>query len=129
MNSNHSTYTAPLLRRLCRSALLATSLLVLGGLTACHQSIAPTEEELVGSCEQAVRITARVSPFGGAPAGTRADVPGKVDNKQTGPWQPEEKVPAQNGEVRLSRLYVFVTKRGSDKIEKTLYYYAEDYYH
>ena len=129
MNSNHSIYTAPLLRRLCRSALLATSLLVLGGLTACHQSIAPTEEELVGSCEQAVRITARVSPFGGAPAGTRADVPGTVDNEQTGPWQPKTKDPAQNGEVRLSRLYVFVTKRGSDKVEKTLYYYAEDYDH
>lgn len=129
MNSNHSIYTAPLLRRLCRSALLATSLLLTGGLTACHQSIAPSEEELVGSCEQAVRITARVSPFSGAPAGTRADVPGKVDNEQTDPWQPQEKVPAQNGEVRLSRLYVFVTKRGSDMIEKTLYYYAEDYDH
>ena len=127
MNSNHSIYTAPLLRRLCRSALLATALLLTGGLTACHQSIAPTEEELAGSCEQAVRITARVSPFGGAPAGTRADVPGKVDNKQTGDWQPLEKEIAVKGESRISRLYVFVTKRGSDKIEKTLYYYAADY--
>ena len=105
-----------------------TALLV-GGLTACHQSIAPSEGELVGNCEQAVRITARVSPFGGVPTGTRADVPGTVDNEQTDPWQPESKDPAQNGEVRLSRLYVFVTKRGSDKVVKTLYYYAEDYDH
>ena len=129
MKSNQTIYSVPLLRRLCRSALLAASLLLTGGLTACHQSIAPSEEELVGSCEQAVRITARVSPFGGAPAGTRADVDGKVDNEHTDPWQPESKDPAQNGEVRLSRLYVFVTKRGSDKVEKTLYYYAEDYDH
>lgn len=105
-----------------------TALLV-GGLTACHQSIAPSEGELVGNCEQAIRITARVSPFGGVPTGTRADVPGTVDNEHTGPWQPESKDPAQNGEVRLSRLYVFVTKRGSDKVVKTLYYYAEDYDH
>ena len=127
MNSNHSTYTAPLLRRLCRSALYAFILTLTGGLTACHQSIAPTEEELAGSCEQAVRITARVSPFGGAPVGTRADVPGTVDNEQTGSWQPLEKDIAVKGESRISRLYVFVTKRGSDKIEKTLYYYAADY--
>lgn len=105
-----------------------TALLV-GGLTACHQSIAPSEGELVGSCEQAIRITARVSPFGGVPTGTRADVPGTVDNEQTDPWQPESKDPAQNGEVRLSRLYVFVTKRGSDEVVKTLYYYAKDYDH
>lgn len=105
-----------------------TALLV-GGLTACHQSIAPSEGELVGNCEQAIRITARVSPFGGVPTGTRADVPGTVDNEHTGPWQPESKDPAQNGEVRLSRLYVFVTKRGSDKVVKTLYYYADDYDH
>lgn len=105
-----------------------TALLV-GGLTACHQSIAPSEGELVGNCEQAIRITARVSPFGGVPTGTRADVPGTVDNEQTDPWQPESKDPAQNGEVRLSRLYVFVTKRGSDEVVKTLYYYAENYYH
>lgn len=105
-----------------------TALLV-GGLTACHQSIAPSEGELVGNCEQAIRITARVSPFGGVPTGTRADVPGTVDNEQTDPWQPESKDPAQNGEVRLSRLYVFVTKRGSDEVVKTLYYYAEDYDH
>lgn len=105
-----------------------TALLV-GGLTACHQSIAPSEGELAGNCEQAVRITARVSPFGGVPTGTRADVPGTVDNEQTDPWQPEKKDPAQNGESRLSRLYVFVTKRGSDKVEKTLYYYAKNYYH
>ena len=130
MNSNHSTYTtAPLLRRLCRSALLATALLLTGGLTACHQAVAPTEEELVGSCEQAVRITARVSPFGGAPAGTRADVTGTVGNEKTDPWQRETKDPAQYGEVRLSRLYVFVFKRGSDVVEKTLYYFAEDYDH
>lgn len=105
-----------------------TALLV-GGLTACHQSIAPSEGELVGNCEQAIRITARVSPFCGVPTGTRADVPGTVDNEQTDPWQPESKDPAQNGEVRLSRLYVFVTKRGSDEVVKTLYYYAEDYDH
>lgn len=112
-----------------RTLTLATALLLTGGLTACHQSIALTEEELVaGSCEQAVRITAQVSPFGGAPAGTRANVDGKVDEEPTGPWQPESKDPAQKGESRLSRLYVFVTKRGSDKVVKTLYYYAEDYY-
>lgn len=113
-----------------RVALYAFILTLTGGLTACHQSIAPTEEELAGSCEQAVRITARVSPFGGVPAGTRAaDVTGKVDNEQTGSWQPETKDPAQKGESHLSRLYVFVTKRGSDEVEKTLYYYAEDYDH
>ena len=110
-----------------RVALYAFILTLTGGLTACHQAVAPTEEELVGSCEQAVRITARVSPFGGAPAGTRADVTGTVGNEKTDPWQRETKDPAQYGEVRLSRLYVFITKRGSDKIEKTLYYYAEDY--
>lgn len=110
-----------------RVALYAFILTLTGGLTACHQSIAPTEEELAGSCEQAVRITARVSPFGGAPAGTRADVPGKVDNEKTDHWKPLEKNIAVKGESRISRLYVFVTKRGSDKIEKTLYYYAADY--
>lgn len=113
-----------------RVALYAFILTLTGGLTACHQSIAPTEEELAGSCEQAVRITARVSPFGGVPAGTRAaDVTGKVDNEKTGSWQPETKDPVQKGESHLSRLYVFVTKRGSDEVEKTLYYYAEDYDH
>lgn len=110
-----------------RVALYAFILTLTGGLTACHQSIAPGEEEPVGSCEQAVRITARVSPFGGVPTGTRADVPGTVDNEHTGPWQPESKDPAQNGEVRLSRLYVFVTKRGSDEVVKTLYYFTENY--
>jgi len=109
--------------------LLAFILTLAGGLTACHQSIAPSEEELVGTCEQAVRITAEVSPFGGAPAGTRANVTGTVDNEQTGSWQPETKGPAQKGESHLSRLYVFVFKRGSDVVEKTLYYFAEDYDH
>ena len=115
-----------------RVVLLAFILTLAGGLTACHQSIAPSEEELVGTCEQAVRITAEVSPFGGAPAGTRADVdgtPGTVDNEKTGSWQPETKDPAQKGESHLSRLYVFVTKRGRDEVVKTLYYYAEDYDH
>ena len=112
-----------------RVALYAFILTLAGGLTACHQSIAPTEEELAGNCEQAVRITARVSPFGGAPAGTRADVPGTVGNEQTGSWQPETKDPAQKGESHLSRLYVFVFKRGSDVVEKTLYYFAENYDH
>lgn len=111
-----------------RVALYAFILTLTGGLTACHQSIAPTEEELAGNCEQAVRITARVSPFGGVPAGTRAEeVTGTVDNEKTDPWQRETKDPAQYGEVRLSRLYVFITKRGSDVVEKTLYYFAEDY--
>lgn len=112
-----------------RVVLLAFILTLAGGLTACHQSIAPSEEELVGTCEQAVRITAEVSPFGGAPAGTRANVTGTVDNEQTGSWQPETKGPAQKGESHLSRLYVFVFKRGSDVVEKTLYYFAEDYDH
>ena len=112
-----------------RTLTLVTALLLTGGLTACHQTVVPTEEEPAGSCEQTVRITARVSPFGGAPAATRADVTGTVDNEHTDPWQPEEKDPAQKGESYLSRLYVFVTKRGSDDVMKTLYYYAEDYDH
>lgn len=112
-----------------RVALYAFILTLTGGLTACHQSIAPGEEELVGSCEQAIRITARVSPFCGAPAGTRADVDGTVDNEQIDGWESQTKDPAQNGEVRLSRLYVFVTKRGSDEVVKTLYYYDDDYDH
>lgn len=112
-----------------RVALYAFILTLAGGLTACHQSIAPTEEELAGNCEQAVRITARVSPFGGVPAGTRAEeVTGTVDNEKTDGWKPLEKDIAVKGESRISRLYVFVTKRGSDTIEKTLYYYdAADY--
>lgn len=104
-----------------RVALYAFILLLTGGLTACHQSIAPTEEELVGSCEQAVRITARVSPFGGAPAGTRADVTGTVDNEQINDWQPRS-IAGNGGEVRISRLFLIVTKRGSDKVERMIYY-------
>ena len=57
MNSNHSIYTAPLLRRLCRSALLATALLVLG---ACHSSLVPTQEEIDAACPRTVRIMAAV---------------------------------------------------------------------
>ena len=104
-----------------RVALYAFILTLTGGLTACHQSIAPTEEELVGSCEQAVRITAEVSPFGGAPAGTRANVDGKVYNEQIDDWQPRFK-PGTGGEVRISRLFLIVTKRDSPKIERLIYY-------
>ena len=95
-------------------------------LTGCHQSIAPTEEELAGSCEQAVRITAQVSPFGGAPTGTRANVDGKVDNEQIDDWQPRSRV-GKGGEVHISRLFLIVTKRGSDQIERMIYYTAQDY--
>lgn len=104
-----------------RVALYAFILTLTGGLTACHQSIAPTEEELAGSCEQAVRITAEVSPFGGAPAGTRANVDGKVYNEQIDDWQPRFK-PGTGGEVRISRLFLIVTKRDSPKIERLIYY-------
>lgn len=104
-----------------RVVLLAFILTLTGGLTACHQSIAPTEEELAGNCEQAVRITARVSPFGGVPAGTRADVTGTVDNEQINDWQPRS-IAGNGGEVRISRLFLIVTKRGSDKIERLIYY-------
>ncbi|WP_155802327.1 hypothetical protein [Porphyromonas bennonis] len=109
-----------------RVALYAFILALVGGLTACHQSIAPTEEELAGSCEQAVRITARVSPYGGAPAGTRANVDGKVVNEHTDDWQPRSK-PGTGGEVRISRLFLIVTKRGSDKIERLIYYTDPEY--
>ena len=95
-------------------------------LTACHQSIAPTEEELAGSCEQAVRITAQVSPFGGAPTGTRANVDGKVNNEQIDDWQPRSRA-GKGGEVHISRLFLIVTKRGSDQIERMIYYTAQDY--
>lgn len=104
-----------------RVVLLAFILTLTGGLTACHQSIAPSEEELVGTCEQAVRITAEVSPFGGAPAGTRANVDGKVYNEQIDDWQPRFK-PGTGGEVRISRLFLIVTKRDSPKIERLIYY-------
>ena len=104
-----------------RVVLLAFILTLAGGLTACHQSIAPSEEELVGTCEQAVRITAEVSPFGGAPAGTRANVDGKVYNEQIDDWQPRFK-PGTGGEVRISRLFLIVTKRDSPKIERLIYY-------
>lgn len=104
-----------------RTLTLATALLLTGGLTACHQSIAPSEEELVGTCEQAVRITAEVSPFGDAPTGTRANIDGAVDNEQTDDWKPRFK-PGTGGEVRISRLFLIVTKRGSDKIERLIYY-------
>ena len=104
-----------------RVALYAFILTLTGGLTACHQSIAPTEEELAGTCEQAVRITAEVSPFGGAPAGTRANVDGKVYNEQIDDWQPRFK-PGTGGEVRISRLFLIVTKRDSPKIERLIYY-------
>jgi len=104
-----------------RVALYAFILTLTGGLTACHQSIAPTEEELAGNCEQAVRITAEVSPFGGAPAGTRANVDGKVYNEQIDDWQPRFK-PGTGGEVRISRLFLIVTKRDSPKIERLIYY-------
>ena len=104
-----------------RVALYAFILTLTGGLTACHQSIAPSEEELVGTCEQAVRITAEVSPFGGAPAGTRANVDGKVYNEQIDDWQPRFK-PGTGGEVRISRLFLIVTKRDSPKIERLIYY-------
>ena len=105
-----------LLSPIGRTLTLVTALL----LTACHQSIAPSEEELTGSCEQAVRITAEVSPFGGAPAGTRA-VEGTVGNEHIDHWQPLSKA-GTGGEVRISRLFLIVTKRGSDKVERLIYY-------
>lgn len=104
-----------------RVALYAFILTLAGGLTACHQSIAPTEEELAGNCEQAVRITAEVSPFGDAPTGTRANIDGAVDNEQTDDWKPRS-IAGNGGEVRISRLFLIVTKRGSDKVERMIYY-------
>ena len=104
-----------------RVVLLAFILTLAGGLTACHQSIAPSEEERVGSCEQAVRITAEVSPFGDAPTGTRANIDGAVDNEQTDDWKPRS-IAGNGGEVRISRLFLIVTKRGSDKVERMIYY-------
>lgn len=112
-------YPAPLSSSLTKLIAIMVGLLAL--LTGCHQSIAPTEEELAGSCEQAVRITAQVSPFGGAPAGTRANVDGKVDNEQIDDWKPRSRA-GKGGEVRISRLFLIVTKRGSDQIERMIYY-------
>lgn len=109
-----------------RVALYAFILALTCGLTACHRSVAPTEEELVGNCEQAVRITAEVSPFGDAPTGTRADVDGKVDNEHIDDWQPLSKA-GTGGEVRISYLFLFVTKPGKDKIEQQIYYTAPGY--
>lgn len=107
------------------------ALIITLGFTACHQSVIPSEAEKVGSCEVPVRITAKVSPYvGSSPTtNTRAEVDGSVENEKIGDWKPQEEVPAQLGESHLSRLYVFVTKRGRDEVVKTLYYYAEDYDH
>lgn len=117
--------------RLIQYKVALGALIIALGFTACHQSVIPSEAEKVGSCEVPVRITAKVSPYvGSSPTtNTRAEVDGSVENEKIGDWKPQEEVPAQLGESHLSRLYVFVTKRGRDEVVKTLYYYAEDYDH
>lgn len=122
MNSNHSTYTAPLLRRLCRSALLAASLLVLG---ACHSSMTPTQEEIDATCPRTVRIMAAVEGYAGTHAGTRAVVDAVVDNTSTtdDTFKPKEKE-SVGGEKAIRDIFLFVIPEFSSEATKVIYYYG-----
>lgn len=122
MNSNHSTYTAPLLRRPCRSALLAASLLVLG---ACHSSITPTQEEIDTTCPRTVRIMAAVEGYAGSHAGTRAVVDAVVDNTSTtaDTFKPKEKE-SVGGEKAIRDIFLFVIPEFSSEATKVIYYYG-----
>lgn len=117
MNSNHSTYTAPLLRRLCRSALLTSSLLVLG---ACHSSLVPTQEEIDATCPRTVRIMAVVEGYAGSPAGTRAI----VDNTSTGSDTFEKLTrDAEGGEKAIRDIFLFVVPEFGSEASQVIYYY------
>lgn len=121
MNSNHSTYTAPLLRWLCRSALLTASLLVLG---ACHSSLVPTQEEIDATCPRTVRIMAAVEGYAGTHSGTRA----VVNNTSTGSDTFEElSKEAKGGEKAIRDIFLFVVPELSPEASQVIYYYsAED---
>ena len=117
MNSNHSTYTAPRLRRLCRSALLAASLLVLG---ACHSSMTPTQEEIDATCPRTVRIMAAVEGYAGTHAGTRA----VVDNTSTGSDTFEKLTKeAIGGEKAIRDIFLFVVPEFGSEASQVIYYY------
>lgn len=117
MNSNHSIYTAPLLRRLCRSALLATSLLVLG---ACHSSLVPTQEEIDTACPRTVRIMAAVEGYAGTHTGTRA----VVDNTSTATDTFEKLTrDAEGGEKAIRDIFLFVIPEFGSESSKVIYYY------
>ena len=122
MNSNHSTYTAPLLRRLCRSVLLAASLLVLG---ACHSSITPTQEEIDATCPRTVRIMAAVEGYAGSHAGTRTVVDAVVVNTSTtdDTFKPKEKE-SVGGEKAIRDIFLFVIPEFSSEATKVIYYYG-----
>lgn len=118
MNSNHSIYTAPLLRRLCRSALLATALLVLG---ACHSSLVPTQEEIDAACPRTVRIMAAVEGYAGTHAGTRA----VVDNTSTGTDTFEKLTrDAEGGEKAIRDIFLFVIPEFGSEASQVIYYYG-----
>lgn len=121
MNSNHSTYTAPLLRWLCRSVLLAASLLVLG---ACHSSITPTQEEIDTTCPRTVRIMAAVEGYAGSHAGTRAVVDAVVDNTSTtaDTFKPKEKE-SVGGEKAIRDIFLFVVPEFGSEASQVIYYY------
>lgn len=122
MNSNHSTYTAPLLRWLCRSVLLAASLLVLG---ACHSSITPTQEEIDTTCPRTVRIMAAVEGYAGSHAGTRAVVDAVVDNTSTtaDTFKPKEKE-SVGGEKAIRDIFLFVVPEFGSEASQVIYYYG-----
>lgn len=122
MNSNHSTYTAPLLRRLCQSVLLAASLLVLG---ACHSSMTPTQEEIDATCPRTVRIMAAVEGYAGTHAGTRAVVDAVVDNTSTtaDTFKPKEKE-SVGGEKAIRDIFLFVIPEFSSEASQVIYYYG-----
>lgn len=118
MNSNPSIYTAPLLKRLCRSALLAASLLVLG---ACHSSLAPTQEEIDAACPRTVRIMAAVEGYAGTHTGTRA----VVDNTSTGSDTFEKLTrDAEGGEKAIRDIFLFVIPEFGPEATKVIYYYG-----
>lgn len=118
MKSNPSIYTAPLLKRLCRSALLAASLLVLG---ACHSSLAPTQEEIDAACPRTVRIMAAVEGYAGTHTGTRA----VVDNTSTGSDTFEKLTrDAEGGEKAIRDIFLFVIPEFGPEATKVIYYYG-----
>lgn len=122
MNSNHSIYTAPLLRRLCRSALLATALLVLG---ACHSSMVPTQEEIDTACPRTVRIMAAVEGYAGTYAGTRAAVDAVVGNTSTGTDTFEKLTrDAEGGEKAIRDIFLFVIPEFGSEASQVIYYYG-----
>ena len=122
MNSNHSTYTAPLLRRLCQSVLLAASLLVLG---ACHSSMTPTQEEIDATCPRTVRIMAAVEGYAGTHAGTRAVVDAVVDNTSTDHDTFEKLTKeAQGGEKAIRDIFLFVVPEFGSEASQVIYYYG-----